>query len=458
MKRAVAILCTLFLIAVGLYLADCILLLKRWDGIVPMRSFYAQDRDSIDLLLMGSSNAGVNLDAEVLWTEYGISAYALWGPMQSYWNTYYNLKEALKTQHPKAVVLDAYASKMTGEYLDETRALVNVLGMKQGVNRICSVFLSLPPGKRLPAILGLPIYHGRYGELTQNDFAFFPWSKERKADKGTSVRYGTFGNTDMEYPMAEPLPTSQKQEKWLREIAALCEKKRIQLVLVKTPVTDRRDAAPFYRGAGQLARELDIPYWDFNELDDEIGLTPFDYWTDGDHLNTQGGRKVSRALAEKLKEIVALPDHRGDAGYDTWEQFAEEMQTDYLRQITDIKEYEEERIARPRKMIAVISEEQLPDTFLWTGFEGPGIYVITGNMLKKIEPLRAGFAETVIEGKPITADFSNGTGISVDKKNIYCYKLMDPSIILIPLGREGTVADVVALRRGNDYRMERIFQ
>ena len=64
----------------------------------------------------------------------------------------------------------------------------------------------------------------------------------------------------------------------------------------------------------------------------------------------------------------------------------------------------------------------------------------------------------VIEGKPITADFSNGTGISIDKKNIYCYKLMDPSIILIPLGKDGTVADVVTLRKGNEYDMERLFR
>ena len=48
------------------------------------------------------------MNTQLLWDEYGMAAYLMTGAEQPLWNSYYNLKEALKTQKPKLVVLDMF--------------------------------------------------------------------------------------------------------------------------------------------------------------------------------------------------------------------------------------------------------------------------------------------------------------------------------------------------------------
>ena len=88
------------------YVVDTTLEFKYDDGVTPIRDFYSFPEDSIDVLMLGSSHLGVNVDTTILCNDYGIGSYKLWGATQPVWNSYYNLAEALKTQHPKVVVLE----------------------------------------------------------------------------------------------------------------------------------------------------------------------------------------------------------------------------------------------------------------------------------------------------------------------------------------------------------------
>ena len=65
----------------------------------------------------------------VLYEEYGIAAFDLGGSIQPFWNTYYYLKEALKTQNPKVVAIEAYAATQTDLYSDESRIIKNNFGL-----------------------------------------------------------------------------------------------------------------------------------------------------------------------------------------------------------------------------------------------------------------------------------------------------------------------------------------
>ena len=78
---------------------------KSYDGSLMMQNFYGQPENSIDLLCIGSSHAFIDINTGVLWDEYGIPSYVLGGSLQPFWNTYYNLQEAVKTQTPRLVVL-----------------------------------------------------------------------------------------------------------------------------------------------------------------------------------------------------------------------------------------------------------------------------------------------------------------------------------------------------------------
>ena len=121
-----------FLIIITLVLLYCnsVLKPKSADGLSTYSAFYDLDKNTVDVLVLGSSHAFVNFSTDTLWSEYGISSFNLGGGVQPFWNTYYNLKEALKTQKPELIVLDAYAATLDFDYSDSNRTRSNTFGMK----------------------------------------------------------------------------------------------------------------------------------------------------------------------------------------------------------------------------------------------------------------------------------------------------------------------------------------
>ena len=103
----------IFLCLVLLLLSNLnrILCVKSPHGVDQTRYLYVQPKNKIDVLFLGSSHVHCNVNTQLLWDEYGMAAYLMTGAEQPLWNSYYNLKEALKTQKPKLVVLDMISSR-----------------------------------------------------------------------------------------------------------------------------------------------------------------------------------------------------------------------------------------------------------------------------------------------------------------------------------------------------------
>lgn len=339
LKRAVALLLVLLLTLGSVYLADRVLLLKRYDGVKPMRSFYAQAPGTVDVLLLGNSHMGVHVDTATLWQEYGISAFALWGGVQPMWNTYHFLVEALKTQTPRTVVLEIGGLSCDWEYADEATQLKNVAGMKLSRNKWEAVRATAPKNRWAALMLGLPLYHQRYGEVTREDFSYFPWSKELINCKGSFALCG-HGNFDLGDPAAitEAAAISEKSLDYFGRIVNLCREKEIPLILVKTPTVDLEKYQPCCNAVEQIAAREGLPFYNFNEMGEETGITGEDFYFDT-HLNLGGARKLSRCLADILRSAVELTDHRGDSAYASWDVNAENINDGYLRSITEAADY-----------------------------------------------------------------------------------------------------------------------
>jgi len=339
-KRAVALLLILCLVLSVVYLADRVLLIKRYDGVKPMQALYAQMDNSIDLLLMGNSHMGVHVDTATLWQEYGISAFALWGGVQPMWNTYHYLVEALKTQSPKAVVLEVGGLSYTWEYADEATQLKNVAGMKLSRNKLQSVKASAPGDRQLNLLLGLPLYHQRYGEISREDFQYFPWSKELAGYKGSFALYG-HGNFDFAdaADFTDVAELSDKSLDYFYRIVSLCESEGIELVLVKTPTVDMKLYQPVCNAVEQIAKEEGLSFYNFNLMYGETGILPEDFYFDT-HLSLTGARKLSRSLVDVLKtEGIEFSDHRGESGYESWDENARRINDEYLLSITEAEDY-----------------------------------------------------------------------------------------------------------------------
>lgn len=337
--RVLAILLVVAIALGGLWYANRVLVMKRVDGVLTMQNFYAQPDGTVDVLLVGNSHSGINIDTTTLWTEYGISAYDLWGGVQPLWNSYHFIVEALKYQTPKLVVLEVTAAISDYEYSEEQNQIKNTAGMKLSANKLEAVKVSAPKDRWLNLFLGFPLYHGRFDELTEKDFSQFPWSAGLENFKGSYLLYGT-GNYELESAagVTARRDIMDKELEYLNKIITLCRERGIPLMLLKTPALERRDAQPIYNTVSDIASINGLNFVNMNLMDDETGVTAAD-WSLDRHMNGSGARKVAHWLGAFLQSEYGIADHRGDARYASWDINAHTVNDDYLAAITDNADY-----------------------------------------------------------------------------------------------------------------------
>lgn len=339
LKRFICLLLVACLALGGVWYIDRVLRLKRVDGILTMQDFYAQPEGSVDVLLIGNSHSGINIDTATLWNNYGISVYNLWGGVQPLWNSYYFLVEALKYQRPQVVVLEVTATTADYEYSEEQNQLKNTAGMKLSKTKLEAVKVSAPKDRWVDLFLSLPLYHGRFDEVEEKDFQNFPWSDGLENFKGSYLLYGT-GNYRFE--SAEGVTVSReiadKSREYLLRCIKLCEEENLPLLLLKTPALERTSEQEIYNTVAEIGDVHSLPFINMNLMDDEVGITADD-WSLDRHMNGEGARKVANWLGKYLTENYSLTDHRGDEAYVSWDVNAHKVNDDYLASITDAEDY-----------------------------------------------------------------------------------------------------------------------
>lgn len=101
---------------------------------------------------------------------------------------------------------------------------------------------------------------------------------------------------------------------YLDKMVGLCAEKGVQLVLIKAPSLYPYWYDEWDRQMEDYAREKGVPYINFLDKIDEVGLDfTQDTYDGGLHLNLSGAEKLSRWFGRWLAENCALPDHGGDA-------------------------------------------------------------------------------------------------------------------------------------------------
>ena len=296
----------------------CILRFKQQDGTLPVRNYYDLPEDTVDVLFLGSSHIGMNVSTQVLWDEFGIAGYKCWGSTQPIWNTYYYLKECLKYQTPKVVVVDVHGSIFSYDYADYVLQIKNTMGLRLSRDKIDAILASSPKSQWGNMILELPTYHTRYNELTEEDFQYFPWIHH------TDISVLVNQSQDIVFPFdildkdattdAEPL--APKEEEYLRAIIELCRDNNVNLELISAPYQLSEFEQRRFRAVGELVSEYDgLRFTNYNDIYKECGIDPHQDFLDPGHFNSTGVPKYSRLLAELLKDSYDLPDRRKDENH-----------------------------------------------------------------------------------------------------------------------------------------------
>lgn len=299
-------LCTLLLLVSTGFLGDRYMPQRTGYG-ATWHMFFQEDTDSIDVLCLGASYAYCSTLPAQLYRQTGFTVYDLCAPQLTLQQSYYYLREALQTQSPHAVYLEA-TGMFFDRYTDYTK--VNIGYMPFGYNRLLATFRAAEPQQRLGLLFPLYNYHDRWTEVPVNalfakrtDDAIDPWAgftclTEAQPQYGRGIRQDT---------LVRYRPQAYESAlQTLTKIQALCAEKNIALYLYIAPAAEVLPQESLIRLV-QSVQALALPLYDFNSGDRFAALSldfAHDFY-DPRHLNLFGAVKFSNALAVQMCEDLA---------------------------------------------------------------------------------------------------------------------------------------------------------
>lgn len=308
----------------------------RWseeDDLYTKNVLYSQiSPNSIDVLAIGTSELYDGFTPIIAYEDAGFTSFNFAMAYRSALTAYYQLKYALEYQTPKVVICDfscLFDDMLPSEAEPVHRKVVECMPDKQLkeqlIREICAVDKSQ---SYLYWKFPLLRYHSRWNELSDVDFsrdlrtkADYPSYQKgsgmaalERTGKLTAITPGLWN-----YAGAEPEPMSQYSIHYYDLIIELCREKGIRLVATFMPsISHAFRFALRWNATKEYLDSRGIPYLNYctYEQVQRMGLDIQEHYCDDSHLNLTGSAILTRTLAQDLKEIVELPDHRNDSRYD----------------------------------------------------------------------------------------------------------------------------------------------
>jgi hypothetical protein len=141
-------------------------------------SEYYKETLGHQVLMVGDCELYENFDPVTLWKNYGITSYIRGNAQQLTWQSYYLLKEALKTETPDVVVFNVLELKYDEPQKEEYNRLT-LDNMKWSADKVKAILASMTEDESfLDYLFPILRYHSRITQLTEEDFTYYASSKQ----------------------------------------------------------------------------------------------------------------------------------------------------------------------------------------------------------------------------------------------------------------------------------------
>ena len=297
------------LFVLGTYGSAWLLMPSRTEYGATWETYRREPKDSVDVLYFGSSLVYCNVVPSVVWEESGITSYVMAGPEQTVPISYYYIREACRTQDPKAVVLEV-TGLFYPQYGSFTKA--NISYMPWSYNRIAAVLEAAEEELRAGLLFPILDYHslwtsvgaGQIGQhLDPGTDIFAGYTYLEKIEPQTEIKVrGYRADTEIYADNLE----------YLRKIYEYCERRGIQLVLMVTPTMGRIADEAYAQMCKDVAELENAVFVGFNENMDALSIDNDTDWYDFIHFNCRGAEKFSRYLAGFLRDELGLSPTEGE--------------------------------------------------------------------------------------------------------------------------------------------------
>ena len=319
----------------------------RTNGDVKDRfaGFYAEKKDSLDVVIIGSSPVFPYYAAPKLWGETGIAMYPLSTNVQRPAAMRYLAEEAEKTQSPALYIFEMRMFTMEEAGLMENMAYTRGVtdNLRYSPQRIRTIQGLVPEDDdegRLSYYIDIMKYHTNWKMLAlPSEWAnmFYCHSHPLKGytfrdEVGPQPRPACGG-------AAGVLAVPKEQEAYLRDLLAYLKEEGKEALFIVSPYGESLEDQQMFNYMAGIVKESGYDFLNMNDYYDEIGIVFEEDFADyGSHTNAVGAEKCTDFLKDHLKGRYTLPDHRGDASYASWDKSYELWKTRQDEAVKTIRE------------------------------------------------------------------------------------------------------------------------
>ncbi len=334
-KKSIIVLVTILVIALSLWLLQALLVPKYMDESRDgsLIGEYYQQAGNHDVVFIGDCEVYENFSPIKLWEDYGITSFIRGSAQQMIWQSYYLMEETFKYESPKVIVFNVLSMKYdtpqsTGnQSRREAYNRMTLDGMRWSKSKWNAIQASMTEEEKewdsqWTYMFPLLRYHDRWSQLTKDDFKYL-FRRDQVSDNGYLMQTGikpVTGN-HVERPLVD-YTFGQNSYYYLDKMVELCKSHGTKLVLIKAPSLYPVWWAEWDAQIEDYAREHDLLYINFLNVQDAIGIDwSKDTYDTGLHLNVYGAEKLASYFGKILVDEFGLTDHRQDPVLSkVWEQ------------------------------------------------------------------------------------------------------------------------------------------
>ena len=337
-KWKIAVRVAAFLVCALLMIYGLTVLLKDkrvtfdYDTTRKVEGFYAEEKNSLDFVFVGSSQMFTTVVPAVLWQEYGITSYDFGANEQPMYLSYYYIKEALKYQKPEAIVLEVSYCKGL-DYTHEGVHHINLDDLRMGPVKLEAIFDVIPEGERWPYIFELAKYHDTWPMINKAGLEYI-FADKHNPYKGYTPSIEGFpdgGVFNEEIgKITERVELPEFSADYMEKIIELCKAEGVDLLFLKTP-NDNIKNQPYYNAVADIAAANDIPYLNLNgEMAGQL------------HNHVFHAETITKRIGEWLLSLYDVEDKRENPEYARWNDDADYYyRYKHQLELNEIETYEE---------------------------------------------------------------------------------------------------------------------
>lgn len=297
---------------------------------VRMEGFYQEPKNSLDVVLLGSSEVYTGFSSVEAYKQYGFTSYPYAIAANPASMIKYQIKEILNNQTPQLIVIEVN-SFVGGDHQlsDEGKIRRYIDNIPMSMNRIDSI-MEFDYDDKISCIFPFFKYHRLSTDILtiKNNFLNKQNVMRRVSLLKGNATYPTIEHTQNNYldlsSQNSELPLTEKSLNYLYEVVDYCKNEvNTKVVFVRFPhrVLQGNDDYKRANRVGRIVKENGFEYLDFDKEKSSIGIENTNDFYDNDHMNIYGQIKFTDFLGKKLIDKYSIiPRQQTYQAREQWEK------------------------------------------------------------------------------------------------------------------------------------------